>query len=591
MLDRTGAADPSCVNEAGEDEPTWPRRLDEAFHAGIAHFTGGLSPISLMLASQDWALHLAAAPGKRTALTLHALDNAQALTTYALASWMALWSGEPAQPPVQPDKRFAAQGWQRWPFSVWQQAFLLNQRWWEAATTGIPGVTHRHQRSNQFVSRQILDMASPSNAIATNPEVLDAIAEEGGANLLRGFGYWLDDLITFANDGMPAGAAEYRVGETVAATPGTVVYRNALIELIRYDPVTPEVRPEPVLIVPAWIMKYYVLDLSPHNSLVRYLLEQGYQVFMVSWLNPGPEDHELSLDDYRRMGVMEALDVVLDGTGASKCHAAGYCLGGTMLAIAAAAMARDGDDRLASITLLAAQTDFDQPGELSLFVNESQLSFLTDLMHVQGGLNAHQMAGAFQLLRSQDLIWSRLVKTYLMGKRRPMNDLMAWNADTTRMPARMHAEYLEHFFLRNDLAEGRFCVGGHPVALSDISVPVFMVGTERDHVAPWRSVYRLNLFADTDITFVLASGGHNGGIVCPPGRKDRHFRLAACPAAGNYMGPDAWLDAAPSCEGSWWPAWAAWLGTFSGETATPEFDGKRYPALCGAPGTYVHQRP
>jgi polyhydroxyalkanoate synthase len=565
-----------------------------AFHASIAQFTGGLSPISLMLATQDWAMHLAAAPGKQAALAMHAWENAQALTTYAIASWLGQWTDDLPAPPAQPDKRFAADVWQQWPFSVWHQAFLLNQEWWAAATTGVPGVSRQHARSNEFVSRQILDMLSPSNAIASNPEVLNQIAEESGANLSRGLGYWLDDLNTFSRGGIPAGAEDYKVGETVAVTPGQVIYRNRLVELIRYDPTTPKVRPEPIFIVPAWIMKYYVLDLSPDNSLVRFLRDQGFQVFMISWLNPGPGDHDLSLDDYRQMGIMESLDVVLESTGADACHAVGYCLGGTLLATAAAAMARHGDRqggrRLATLTLLAAQTDFDQPGELNLFINESQLAFLTDLMNVQGGLDAHQMAGAFQLLRSQDLIWSRLVRTYLLGQRRPMNDLMAWNADATRMPAQMHAEYLEHFFLKNDLAEGRYCVDDAVVALSDIDSPMFVVGTERDHVAPWKSVYRINLFADADVTFVLASGGHNGGIVCPPDRMDRSYRIAACPEANRYMAPEVWEETAPRGQGSWWPAWTSWLDAHSSDAVAPSFDFGRYPALCAAPGTYVHQR-
>jgi len=352
------------------------------------------------------------------------------------------------------------------------------------------------------------------------------------------------------------------------------------------------VRPEPVLIVPAWIEKYYILDLSPTNSLVKYLTEQGYTVFMISWKNPGPEDRDLSLEDYRRSGVMAALDAVTTIVPERRVHAVGYCIGGTMLAIAAAAMARDGDRRLASTSFFAAQTDFTEAGELMLFIDESQLAFLEDVMWEQGFLDSRQMAGAFQLLRSNDLVWSRAMRTYLLGEREPMTDLMAWNVDATRMPYRMHTDYLRGMFLDNDLAEGRFKAGGRPIALKDISTPLFAVGTERDHVAPWHSVYTFHLLTDTEVTFLLTSGGHNAGIVSEPGHPGRRYRVTTKKSDDTYVDPEVWAADTPVREGSWWPEWTAWLARHSGEFVAPPKMGAAdagYAPIGPAPGTYVLQ--
>jgi polyhydroxyalkanoate synthase len=316
------------------------------------------------------------------------------------------------------------------------------------------------------------------------------------------------------------------------------------------------------------------------------LVEQGFTVFMISWRNPSAEDRDLDMEAYRRLGVMAALDVISSLMPSQKIHAAGYCLGGTLLAIAAAAMARDNDDRLQSVTLLAAQTDFTEAGELSLFVNESQLDFLEDLMWEHGFLDSKQMAGAFQLLRSNDLVWSYAFNSYLMGERKPTTDMMAWNADATRMPYKMHSEYLRRLFLNNDLAEGRLRANGGAVALNDIRAPIFAVGTERDHVAPWRSVYKIHLLVDTQITFLLTSGGHNAGIVSEPEKKRGDYRFTSRVDGEHYAAPEEWVKIASVKEGSWWPEWSAWLAARSGTPVAPPLMAE---ALCDAPGTYVLQ--
>jgi polyhydroxyalkanoate synthase len=383
----------------------------------------------------------------------------------------------------------------------------------------------------------------------------------------------------------------FTVGKDLAITPGKVVYRNDLIELIQYAPTTSKVGAEPVLIVPAWIMKYYILDLSPHNSLIRWLVAQGRTVFAISWRNPGADMRDTTLDDYRVQGVMAAADVVRAICGDAKIHATGYCLGGTLLTIAAAAMARDDDDRLASLTLFAAQTDFTEAGELQTFITEDQLSFLNDVMQTQGYLSSAQMGGAFQMLQSNDLIWSRMIRNYLLGQHDAPFDLIAWDEDGTRLPARMHIEYLRRLYLNNDLAEGRFPVGGRPLALDDIKMPMFVVGTERDHIAPWHSVFKLHLLNDGEVTFVLTSGGHNAGIVSEPGHPHRHFRLRVRSHGTRTLGPEEWQQETPPQDGSWWTEWNKWLDARStGQVDPPHMGTAGFMPICDAPGIYILEK-
>jgi polyhydroxyalkanoate synthase len=566
--------------------------VDRSMHAATARFTAGLSPIAFADAYLDWASHLAFLPGKRARLAEKVVKKAARFANYATRQAMG---AEPAPciDPLPQDHRFDHAGWQDPPFNLIYQSFLLMQQWWHNAMIDVRGVTHQHEKMVTFATRQILDVFSPSNFLFTNPEALEATRAESGLNLVRGGANFAEDMERAAGGKKPVGADAFEPGSNVAVTPGKVVFRNSLIELLQYSPTAKEVHPEPVLIVPAWIMKYYILDLSPHNSLVKYLVAQGFTVFMISWKNPGPEDRDVSFDDYRRLGVMAALDAVSAIVPGKKVHAAGYCLGGTLLGISAAAMARDNDDRLATISLFAAQLDFKEAGELTLFINESQLAFLEDTMWEQGFLDSRQMAGAFQLLRSNDLLWSRLVREYLLGRRAPMTDLAAWNADTTRMPYRMHTQYLRSLFLDNDLAEGRYVVGSNAVALSDISLPVFAVGTETDHIAPWRSVFKVHLLLDAPITFVLTTGGHNAGVVTEPGHPGRTYRVASRTHEGHYVEPDTWLGNAARKDGSWWPEWAQWLASQSGARAEPPPLGAAkapYAAVADAPGTYVRLR-
>ena len=568
-------------------------RVDPPFHAALARRFASLSPAAGLLAASDWALHLAASPGKCMDLARLAMHQSGELAEYARER-MTAGADQQARLGVQPaveDRRFRAPEWQQWPFNYLHQSFLFKQQWWAAATHGVQGVEKHHENMVAFAARQWLDMFSPGNQLATNPVVLQRTLQQGGANLMRGMQNAADDFQRLATGKPPAGTENFVVGRDVGITPGKVVLQNRLMELIQYTPTTETVHPEPILIVPAWIMKYYILDLSPHNSLIRYLVDQGHTVFCISWKNPGYEDRDMGMDDYLDLGFHAALDAVNAIVPKQKVHATGYCLGGTMLAIAAAAMARDGDERLASMSLFAAQTDFSEPGELALFIDESQLNLLEAQMAETGYLKASQMAGAFQMLRSYDLLWSRMVNEYLLGDRAPMNDLMAWNADATRMPAKMHSQYLRRLFLNDDLSEGHYPVRGKPVSLGGITLPTFMVGTVTDHVAPWRSVFKLHLMSPAEITFALTSGGHNAGIVNPPGNPRRHYQLLTRAAGGSYVAPDEWLQKAPEAQGSWWPAWLAWLQARSGAPVKPPRTGaSAYKPVCDAPGRYVLEK-
>jgi len=557
--------------------------VDRSVHGKLAELTSGLSPIVAAKAWFDWVAHLSMSPGKQLDLALQASESALRLGQSILRSGSTNAERSGATPG---NHRFAHDGWNDWPYSAMQEAYLASEAWWRSATTGIRGVSPHHEHLMGFGVQQMLHALSPANFLMTNPELWRETAARGGQNLLEGAQRFAEDAQAMLL-GRPVISDEFVVGRNLAITPGRVVFRNHLIELIQYDPATPTVFPEPVLIVPAWIMKYYILDLQPKNSLIKFLVDRGHTVFSISWKNPTDEHRDFGMDDYRRSGVMAAFDAVERLMPDRKVHACGYCLGGTMLSIAAAAMARDGDGRIASMTLLGAQMDFAEPGELKLFIDESALSWLDGLMATSGYLDGGRMGGAFQLLRADDLLWGTFVRRYLLGQADHSNDIMSWNADQTRMPYRMHTEYLHSLFLRNELSQGHFVVDGRPVALCDIRAPIFALCTTQDHVAPWRSVFKANLLTRSEVTFALVSGGHNAGVVSEPGHRGRTYQMLAKASDGPYVDPDSWLSMAPHYDGSWWPDWQRWLADRSGERLAPPASGE---ALCEAPGTYILER-
>ena len=570
--------------------------LDLAMHSIVAELTGGVSPVSVMQAWSDWAIHFAISPGKQIEL----LTMLQKQTTNWLTLQQELLHKRAPEKTLASDRkdtRFTHPSWSNWPFNAISRAFLQNQQLLQEATTGVRGVSAHHENVVNFMSRQMLDIASPSNYPWLNPEVLAATVDTGGKNLMSGMENWLHDMSLKQAHGADkqtdsTNEIPYLPGRDVAVTPGKIVFRNDLIELIQYAPHTQQVFAEPILIVPSWIMKFYILDLSPHNSMVRFLVEQGHTVFMISWRNPDEKDRDLGMHDYVESGLFDALLEVARITHKKPVHTVGYCLGGTLLSIGLAALANRGHDvpPIKSMSLLAAQTDFSEPGELGLFIDDSQLAMLDAQMWEKGYLDGDQMAKSFQLLNSRDLFWSKIMREYQLGTRNSPSDLMSWNADTTRLPYRMHSEYLRHLFLHNDLAEGRYEIDGNAVSLRDIHVPMFVVGTSHDHVSPWRSVYKILSLTDAPVDFVLSSGGHNVGIVSEPGHPKSQYHYLPKGERVKHIDPEKWLRKTTTEPGSWWVHWQHWLAEHSSNTKIKALHPQEILELGNAPGTYVFQK-
>lgn len=554
------------------------REIDQQLLAEMARVTHGLSPASLSQAMTAWWMTLLSSPGQQ----LQLLQHAQQLGI----GWM-LTSREPAQ-----DGRFADPAWHPWPWSDMARLHEAVSQWWQAATQ-LDGMSPHAREQISFFARQWMDMLAPSNALLTNPQAMTRALETRGDSLRHGWELARQDMR------VSMGVAEPETPPPgprngLATTPGEVVMRNHLVELIQYAPTTSKVHAAPLLVVPSCIMKFYILDLSPHNSMVRWLVEQGHTVFMVSWRNPDAGDAGIGFDDYVRQGVIEPL-AWIHRSCRQPVHLAGYCLGGTFASVAAAALSREHPARpvtpLASLTLMAAETDFSEPGEMGVLIDEAQVRMLEAMMARQGFLSGRQMAGSFQFLHARYLVWARRTQRWLLGEDVVGNDLMAWNADVTRMPATMHSQYLRHMYLDNALANGRYCFEGEPVNLRDIGVPLYAIGTEKDHVSPWKSVFKIHQLVDVDVRFVLTSGGHNAGIVSEPGHSGRRYRVADTAADGLRPTAEQWQQGAgETANGSWWEDWHQWLSRHASGPLRPARQAPVDPELGPAPGRYVMVR-
>jgi polyhydroxyalkanoate synthase len=499
--------------------------------------------------------------------------------------------GEPQPPvaaPASADRRFKDEAWNDSAiFDFIKQSYLLTARWMQNTVREVDGLDDKTAQKVDFYTRQFVDAMAPSNFVLTNPQVLRATLESGGENLVHGLEHMLDDLERGKGRLMikMTDPDAFEIGRNVATSPGKVVFQNDLLQLIQYAPTTETVQRRPLLIMPPWINKYYILDLRPDNSFVRWAVGQGHTVFIISWVNPDEHLAGKSFEDYMREGPLAALDAIALATGEREINVIGYCLGGTLLAATLAYMAAKGDDRFASATFFVALTDFKEAGELSVFIDEAQLEFLEDRMKEHGYLEGSDMATTFNMLRANDLIWSFVVNNYLLGKEPFPFDLLYWNSDSTRMPAAMHSFYLRNMYQGNKLAQpGGISLGGVPIDLRRVKIPAFFLSTKEDHIAPWKSTYAGTQIFQGPCKFVLSASGHIAGVINPPPKtKYGHWENNALPPD-----PEAWLAGATYSPDSWWPVWERWIRQYGGEMvpARKPGDGKLKP-IEDAPGSYV----
>ncbi len=512
--------------------------------------------------------------------------------------YMTLWQNttrqflgettEPLATPTKDDRRFSDPSWsENGVFDFIKQSYLLTSRWMVDTVRDVEGLDEKTAKKVDFYTRQFADAMAPTNFVMTNPEVLRATLESGGENLVKGLQNMLDDLergegnlrIKIVDD------EAFEVGGNIATTPGKVVAQTDLMQLIQYEPTTEQVHKRPLLIIPPWINKYYILDLRPKNSFIRWAVAQGHTVFVVSWVNPDEKLAAKSFENYMLEGPLAAMDAIEAATGEWEVNAIGYCLGGTLLAATLGYMAATDDKRITSATLFVSLIDFEEPGELGVFIDDEQVASLEERMDARGYLEGSEMATTFNMLRANDLIWSFVINNYLLGKDPFPFDLLYWNSDSTRMPAAMHKFYLREMYIENKLIEpGGITLDGVPIDLSKVNVPKFLLSTREDHIAPWKSTYSGVHAYGGPVKFCLAASGHIAGVVNAAGSgKYSHWMNAKKP-----KDPEAWLAGATEHPGSWWPEWDKWIARHGGGKvpARAPGDGELDP-IEDAPGSYV----
>ncbi len=537
-------------------------------------------------------------------LTQQMLNNPAKMIEAQISLWqdyMELWQattrkalGEENQPVVTPeqgDSRFKNEAWNDdGLFDFIKQSYLLTARWVQNTVHDVEGLDEKTAEKVDFYTRQYVDALAPTNFLMTNPQVLKKTFDSKGENILKGLEHLLEDLergkgkLSIKMVDQDA----FNVGENIATTAGKVVFQNDLIQLLQFSPTTGKVAEVPLLIIPPWINKYYILDLREKNSFIRWAVSQGLTVFCISWVNPDGKLAQKSFEDYMVEGPLAALATIESATGQKEVNAIGYCLGGTLLATTLACMRKNGDDRIKAATFFTSMIDFEEPGELGVFIDDDQLAFIDEKMKERGYLDGSEMATTFNMLRANDLIWSFVINNYLMGKEPFPFDLLYWNSDSTRMPAAMHSFYLHKMYRENKLVEpGGITLMDTDVDLSAIDIPTFILSTREDHIAPWKSTYRATQIYGGPVTFTLAASGHIAGVVNPPEPEKYGFWTNS----KKPKDPDAWFAGAKEHKGSWWPTWRKWLAKYAGEKTDARVPGDRkLPALEDAPGSYVKVR-
>src|SRR5271166_1413852 len=536
-------------------------------------------------------------------MTARLIANPARLVAAQLGFWqdyMTLWQNtarrimgaetEPVIDAPSTDRRFKDDAWrENEVFDFIKQTYLLSARYVQDVVRQVDGLDPKTAQKVDFYARQFVDAMSPSNFLLTNPEVLRKTAETGGENLLKGLNNLLSDLergkgkLHIKMTDMEA----FKLGENIGVSPGKVVFQNDLMQLVQYTPSTERVKRRPLLIIPPWINKFYILDLRPSNSLIRWAVSQGHTVFVISWVNPDEHLAAKTFTDYMLEGPLAAVDAIEQATGEREANVIGYCLGGTLLASTLAYMAVKRDDRIKSATYLVTMVDFAEAGELSVFIDEEQLSALEERMNARGYLEGRDMATTFNMLRANDLIWSFVVNNYLLGKSPFPFDLLYWNADSTRMPAAMHSFYLRNMYQENLLVKpGGITLEGVPIDLRKIKTPSFLLSTREDHIAPWRSTYAATQIYKGPVKFVLSASGHIAGVVNPPGSKYGHWENNRNPPT-----PEEWFAAATAVPDSWWPVWERWVSQYAGGEVPARLPGGgKLKPIEDAPGSYVKVR-
>jgi polyhydroxyalkanoate synthase len=542
----------------------------------------GMDPLSFGRSLADVAAALTRQPNDLMAAVFRWSRQVSKANLAALATALATPSSGAVEP-APTDRRFEDAAWRdNAAFFLLEQLYLINAQT-VRELIDVAAVDAQTRSKASFMATMIIDALAPTNLLLTNPTALHKAFQTGGLSVLQGGRNFLDDAVN--NGGRPhqVDSSSFELGRNLAATPGKVVYRSDLMELIQYEAQTDTVFETPLLASPPWINKYYIMDLAPGRSFIEWAVRHGHMTFAISYRNPDASMRDVSLDDYLLGGPMAALDVIADITGADQANIVALCLGGTLVTMMLAWLAQDGDQRVRSATLLNTLIDFSEPGVLGAFTDKASVESLIQKMAERGYLEGNEMAGTFDYLRANDLVWNYVANNWLMGEKPPAFDILAWNEDSTRMPAAMHSFYLRSCYLDNALAKGELQLAGRTLHLDDIATDTYLLAAKEDHIAPWRSSYKATQLLKTDLRFVLSTAGHIAGIVNPPGKKPRHWVNTELPP-----NPDDWLAGAESKTGSWWEDWSAWIDSRAGERRQPPPMGsKAHPALAGAPGIYV----